>query len=368
VCDHFLRCVAAVGEGADGGGAGGNTHTEGEGGCAREERRFRGSVVEGWEVAPSYAVWAPEVGGVQAHGRECQLSSRVALGRDARLVSKAGVRTPVSVRRKGACVAVAVNSSSMVMATPSMTESEKALAKPTVLVAEKLGVAGIDLLEKVAVVDFSYNLSNEDLCVKISQCDALIVRSGTKVTREVFEASKGRLKVVGRAAAGASQPGVLLPDNVVEVASKALEALIAEDEVAEGAPGVKETEGPSALGEDAAAETTQCLEDATAETAASAEDTASDIAGAMEDEASEVGDVASAKAGEVGSYVNESASQAEDLKVGEPLGDAEEDVVAFRPGKGENEEQRSVGQVRAFWDPPSRRKSWCALISMPTIS
>ena len=135
-------------------------------------------------------------GGV-AHGRECQLSLRVALGRDARLVSKAGVRTPVSVsvRGKGVCVAVAVNSSSTAVATPSTTESEKALAKPTVLVAEKLGAAGIDLLEKVAVVDCSYNLSNEDLCAKISQCDALIVRSGTKVTREVFEASKGRLKV-----------------------------------------------------------------------------------------------------------------------------------------------------------------------------
>jgi hypothetical protein len=111
------------------------------------------------------------------------------------LVSKAGVRTRVSVRGKGVCVAVAVNSSSTAVATPSTTESEKALAKPTVLVAEKLGAAGIDLLEKVAVVDCSYNLSNEDLCAKISLCDALIVRSATKVTREVFEASKGRLKV-----------------------------------------------------------------------------------------------------------------------------------------------------------------------------
>jgi hypothetical protein len=388
VCDRFLRCVAVAGEGAGGGGAGGSARTEGEGGCTREECCSQGSVVEGWEVAPSCAVWASEVGRVQAHGRECQLSLRVALGRDARLVSKAGVRTRVSVRGKGACVVVAMNSSSTVVATPSTTESEKALTKPTVLVAEKLGAAGIDLLEKVAVVDCSYNLSNEDLCSKISQCDALIVRSETKVTREVFEAFKGRLNVVGRAAAGASQPGVLLPDDVAEVAPKALEALIVEDEAAEGAPRVKETEGPSALGEDAAAEMTKSLGDATAKTAASAKDTASDVVGAVEDKASEAGDVTSAKAGEVGSYVNESASQAEDLKkkasgeakvaklgfvalveedvvgfevavhdgaaegfvvkVGEPLDDAEEDVVAFRPGEGENEEQQSVGQVRAF--------------------
>jgi hypothetical protein len=42
-------------------------------------------------------------------------------------------------------------------------------------------------------------------------------------------------------------------EKAAEVAPKGLEALIAEDEAAEGAPGVKETEGPSALGEEAAA-------------------------------------------------------------------------------------------------------------------
>ena len=75
-------------------------------------------------------------------------------------------------------------------------------AKPTVLVAEKLGEAGLKLLKDVANVDCSYNLSPEELCTKISLCDALIVRSGTKVSREVFEASCGRLKVVGRAGVG----------------------------------------------------------------------------------------------------------------------------------------------------------------------
>ncbi|XVF64123.1 hypothetical protein PTKIN_Ptkin09bG0142100 [Pterospermum kingtungense] len=75
-------------------------------------------------------------------------------------------------------------------------------AKPTVLVAEKLGEAGIQLLKTFANVDCSYNLSPEELCTKISLCDALIVRSGTKVTREVFESSMGRLKVVGRAGVG----------------------------------------------------------------------------------------------------------------------------------------------------------------------
>ena len=75
-------------------------------------------------------------------------------------------------------------------------------AKPTVLVAEKLGEAGVDLLKEFANVDCSYNLTPEELCTKISLCDALIVRSGTKVSREVFESSGGRLKVVGRAGVG----------------------------------------------------------------------------------------------------------------------------------------------------------------------
>ncbi|GAA0144790.1 dehydrogenase [Lithospermum erythrorhizon] len=75
-------------------------------------------------------------------------------------------------------------------------------AKPTILVSEKLGEAGLNLLKEFANVDCSYNLSPEELNTKISLCDALIVRSGTKVSREVFESSAGRLKVVGRAGVG----------------------------------------------------------------------------------------------------------------------------------------------------------------------
>ncbi|XP_068657721.1 D-3-phosphoglycerate dehydrogenase 3, chloroplastic-like [Aristolochia californica] len=75
-------------------------------------------------------------------------------------------------------------------------------AKPTILVTEKLGQAGVELLKEFANVDCSYNLTQEELCTKISLCDALVVRSGTKVGKEVFESSGGRLKVVGRAGVG----------------------------------------------------------------------------------------------------------------------------------------------------------------------
>ncbi|XP_068345618.1 D-3-phosphoglycerate dehydrogenase 2, chloroplastic-like isoform X2 [Pyrus communis] len=73
---------------------------------------------------------------------------------------------------------------------------------PTVLVTEKLGEAGLEVLRGFGNLECAYNLSPEELCAKISTCDALIVRSGTKVTRQVFEAAKGRLKVVGRAGVG----------------------------------------------------------------------------------------------------------------------------------------------------------------------
>ncbi|CAL5439339.1 unnamed protein product [Camellia sinensis] len=75
-------------------------------------------------------------------------------------------------------------------------------SKPTILVSEKLGEAGLELLRSFGNVECLYDLSPEDLCSKISQFDALIVRSGTKVTRQVFEAANGRLKVVGRAGVG----------------------------------------------------------------------------------------------------------------------------------------------------------------------
>ncbi|CAN0880485.1 D-3-phosphoglycerate dehydrogenase 2, chloroplastic [Linum grandiflorum] len=92
----------------------------------------------------------------------------------------------------------AVNTTS----SPPSAASAPVQTGPTILVSEKLGEAGLNLLREFGNVDCSYDLSPEQLRSKISSCDALIVRSGTKVTREVFEASKGRLKVVGRAGVG----------------------------------------------------------------------------------------------------------------------------------------------------------------------
>lgn len=68
--------------------------------------------------------------------------------------------------------------------------------------AEKLGQGGVDLLKTVGNVDCSYDLPRDQLLEKIKTVDAIVIRSGTKVDREVFEAAGGRLKVVGRAGVG----------------------------------------------------------------------------------------------------------------------------------------------------------------------
>lgn len=81
-------------------------------------------------------------------------------------------------------------------------ESSSLRSRHTILVSEKLGDAGLEVLRAFGDVDASYELSPEELRSRIAGCDALIVRSGTKVTREVFKAAKGRLKVVGRAGVG----------------------------------------------------------------------------------------------------------------------------------------------------------------------
>jgi hypothetical protein len=127
---------------------------------------------------------------------QTQLCSRVAFQSTTLPMRRVVASTSRSAATKSRNLVVKVSATTSSAAVATRPPSEKAsLDKPTVLVAEKLGEAGIELLRKVANVDCSYNLSNEDLCSKIADCDALIVRSGTKVTREVFEASKGRLKV-----------------------------------------------------------------------------------------------------------------------------------------------------------------------------
>jgi D-3-phosphoglycerate dehydrogenase len=83
-----------------------------------------------------------------------------------------------------------------------------------VLVSDKLAKEGLRILEKEKKihVDVKTGLKPEELKKIIGNYDGLIVRSGTKVTRDIIQAAK-KLKIIGRAGVGL--------DNVdVEAASR----------------------------------------------------------------------------------------------------------------------------------------------------
>ena len=82
-----------------------------------------------------------------------------------------------------------------------------------VLISDPLSAEGLKILEDRKIsYDVKAKLSAEELEKTISDYDALIVRSGTKATASIINASK-KLKVIGRAGVGV--------DNVdVEAATK----------------------------------------------------------------------------------------------------------------------------------------------------
>ncbi|MEM6350870.1 MAG: phosphoglycerate dehydrogenase [Cyanobacteria bacterium P01_D01_bin.14] len=72
---------------------------------------------------------------------------------------------------------------------------------PKVLVSDSVDQSGLDILSQVAQVDVKTGLPPEELVKIISEYDALMLRSGTKVTEAVIQAGK-QLKIIGRAGVG----------------------------------------------------------------------------------------------------------------------------------------------------------------------
>lgn len=109
-----------------------------------------------------------------------------------------------------------------------------------VLVSDPLHEKGIEVLEKTPGLEVEVNtsLTREELLGIIKSYDALVIRSGTKVTAEVIAAAD-RLKVIGRAGIGldnvdiaaASKRGIVVmntPDgNVITTAEHAVAMLMA---------------------------------------------------------------------------------------------------------------------------------------------
>lgn len=73
--------------------------------------------------------------------------------------------------------------------------------RPRILIADRIADDGVDLLRQHFDVDLAYDLTQNELEACISEYDALIVRSGTRVDSRIIEAGT-RLRVVGRAGSG----------------------------------------------------------------------------------------------------------------------------------------------------------------------
>ncbi len=71
-----------------------------------------------------------------------------------------------------------------------------------ILVSDPLDAEGLEILKSSGFpVDEVSGLTEDELCAKIGDYDALIIRSGTKVTPKVIDAGK-KLRVIGRAGVG----------------------------------------------------------------------------------------------------------------------------------------------------------------------
>jgi D-3-phosphoglycerate dehydrogenase / 2-oxoglutarate reductase len=72
-----------------------------------------------------------------------------------------------------------------------------------VLVSDKFSAEGLRVFEQAKGIELAYHpgISSADLLLAVADADALVVRGGTQVTEEVFQAA-GKLKVVGRAGIG----------------------------------------------------------------------------------------------------------------------------------------------------------------------
>jgi D-3-phosphoglycerate dehydrogenase len=107
-----------------------------------------------------------------------------------------------------------------------------------VLVSDSIDQAGIDILSQVAQVDVKTGLPVEELVKIIPEYDALMLRSGTRVTKEIIEAGT-QLKIIGRAGVGvdnidvptATRKGIVVVNspegNTIAAAEHALAMMLA---------------------------------------------------------------------------------------------------------------------------------------------
>ncbi len=125
-------------------------------------------------------------------------------------------------------------------AAPKKAASRKSAAgRPRVLVKEKIAKSGIDLLKKEFDVDTAFDMDQKQLKKEIGRYNAIIIRSGTKMTRDIIARAKN-LKVIGRAGIGvdnvdiktATKKGIIVANapqsNIVAAAEHTIGLLLAQ--------------------------------------------------------------------------------------------------------------------------------------------
>lgn len=116
------------------------------------------------------------------------------------------------------------------------------MGKYTIVAADNIKGGGIELLNKHFGADnivVRGKFDEDELVGKIKDFDALLIRSGTKVTRKAIEAAGQKLKIIGRAGVGtdnidkaaATERGVIVMNtpfgNTVSAAEQAIALLFA---------------------------------------------------------------------------------------------------------------------------------------------
>jgi len=125
--------------------------------------------------------------------------------------------------------------------TANLAQSSDATAprRPRILVADPLSPAGLETLRARADVDERYPIKPDELLAILPEYDALLVRSGVKVTAKMIEAAAKRLRVIGRAGVGidnidvdaATQAGIVVVNaptgNIIAAAEHTIALLLA---------------------------------------------------------------------------------------------------------------------------------------------
>src|SRR3954452_9770948 len=108
-----------------------------------------------------------------------------------------------------------------------------------VLVKEKIADAGVDLLRRHFAVDGLTDMEEAELPAAIGSYDAIVIRSGTKLTADVIEHAD-RLKVIGRAGIGvdnvdvpaATKRGIIVANapesNIIAAAEHTIAMMLAQ--------------------------------------------------------------------------------------------------------------------------------------------